>query len=109
MMKGIAHYLWESRLLHDLGLRTTDGKSLHILQPGRYDERRALFCEAKVKIGDEVWCGDIMLHNNAHTGKEVGTTVLNIFLNDTARAAQYDNGTAALNIECPEEDRKSVV
>lgn len=103
MMKGIAHYLWESRLLHDLGLRTTDGKSLHILQPGRYDERRALFCEAKVKIGDEVWCGDIMLHNNAHTGKEVGTTVLNIFLNDTARAAQYDNGTAALNIECPEE------
>lgn len=86
-----------------MDLRTTDGKSLHILAPGRYDERRALFCEAKVKIGDEVWCGDIMLHNGIHTGKGAESTVLNIFLNDTARAAQCNNGAATLNIEYPEE------
>lgn len=95
-------------MLHNQDLQTTDGKSLYILNPGKYDEDVALFREAKVKIGTEIWCGDIMLHHDAcHTEAENASRresiILNILLNDTASTTQCSNKAGILNIECPEE------
>ncbi len=99
-MNGILHYLWKSGLLQNTELQTSDGSSLTIIAPGYSDGKQPLFKEAKVKIDDKIWCGDVILHNKEYTSD---TTILYVTLNEKAKVAQSKNSVSRLNIECPEE------
>ena len=103
-MNGILHYLWKNGLLQNSELQTADGCSLTIITPGHSDDKEPVFKEAKVKIGDKIWCGDVALHSDdCDKGCETATTILNVTLNNKAKATTALNGTSWLNIECPEE------
>lgn len=63
MKESILHYIWQQKLFKAHGLRTTDGEELEIIDVGRLNvDAGPDFFNAKVKIGDTVWAGNIEIH-----------------------------------------------
>lgn len=62
MKENFLHYLWEYRLFKK-ELITVSGESVQILKPGqRNNDAGPDFFNAKVKIGDTIWAGNIEIH-----------------------------------------------
>jgi hypothetical protein len=63
MKEELLHYIWQSRRLLANAMYTKDGKTLEILHPGIYNRDAGPdFFNAKVKIGDTTWAGNIEMH-----------------------------------------------
>ena len=63
MKEEFLHFVWNTRRFNQRNLKTIDGQSVEILNYGKlnyYDGPD--FLEAKVKIGDIVWIGNIEIH-----------------------------------------------
>ena len=59
-------YVWQHRLLIQTDLTTVDGRSVTIIDPGRLNTNAGPdFFNAKVKIGDKMWAGDVEIHVRA--------------------------------------------
>lgn len=62
-MEKLLHYIWEQRLYKNRDLHTTTGTPVEILDPGyRNPNAGPDFFNAKVKIGNRVWAGNIEIH-----------------------------------------------
>ncbi len=58
-------YLWENKLLTG-NLKTIDGEDVEILHPGfRNSDSGPDFSDARLKIGDTTWAGNVEIHVNA--------------------------------------------
>ncbi len=58
-------YLWENKLLSQ-SLETTDGQTLEVLYPGsRNGDAGPDFFNARIKIGETLWAGNIEMHINS--------------------------------------------
>ncbi len=103
-MNGITHYLWKNGILNNSELRTTKGIPIHIISPGYDTDVENIFKEAKIKIGDKIWCGDVVMPGGkpAENGHGIGSTILYVTLNGQEEAS-IKSGTDILNIECPKE------
>lgn len=56
------YYLWENRLINN-NLKTTDGKQVEIFNPGfRNTDSGPDFLQAKIKIGETLWAGQVEIH-----------------------------------------------
>ncbi len=65
MKEEFIYYLWENRLLH-LDLKTTDNEDITILSVGiRNHDSGADFVNARIKIGDALWAGQVEIHVRA--------------------------------------------
>lgn len=65
MKEEFIYYLWENRLLH-LDLKTTDNEEITILSVGiRNHDSGADFVNARIKIGDALWAGQVEIHVRA--------------------------------------------
>ena len=63
MPEELLHYIWENRLYHTERLNTTAGEQLVIIDPGKRNSNAGPdFFNAKVKIGDTVWAGNVEIH-----------------------------------------------
>lgn len=62
-MNGVIYYIWQNRLLRNRELHTTDGKRMEIIDYGSWDESRGIVKNAKLKIGDKIYNGDVLLHS----------------------------------------------
>lgn len=59
-------YVWQHRLLLSSDLHTVDGRVVHVIDPGRLNtDAGPDFFNAKVKIGDRLWAGDVEIHVRA--------------------------------------------
>jgi hypothetical protein len=59
-------YIWENRLFISQKLKTTEGEQLEILNEGkRNTDSGPDFFNAKIKIGETIWAGNIEIHKNA--------------------------------------------
>jgi hypothetical protein len=59
-------YIWENRLFIAQKLKTTEGEQLEILNQGkRNTDSGPDFFNAKIKIGETIWAGNIEIHKNA--------------------------------------------
>jgi hypothetical protein len=59
-------YIWENRLFNADNLQTVNGESLEILNVGkRNTDSGPDFFNAKIKIDDTIWVGNIEIHKNA--------------------------------------------
>ena len=59
-------YVWENRLFAADNLKTVNGELLEILSIGkRNTDSGPDFFNAKIKIGDTIWVGNIEIHKNA--------------------------------------------
>ena len=76
MKEEFLHFVWRTQSFAKLPLTTSDGKVVHVEYPG-YLNRHAGpdFLDARVQIGEVLWCGPVELHVKAsdwllhgHTG-----------------------------------------
>lgn len=86
MKEEFLHYLWRFRLLQP-SLFTTRNEGVEVLSSGLYNtDAGPDFLQAKVKIGDTIWAGNIEIHIQAsdwnkhrhQTDKAYNTTVLHV-------------------------------
>ncbi len=84
------HYIWENRLFHGENLKTTDEQLLEILQIGkRNTDSGPDFFNARIKLNDTIWVGNIEIHKNSsdwkkhqhHTNKAFDNVILHVVEN----------------------------
>lgn len=65
-MEQLLHYCWKHRLFPANGLKTTDGEDVEVLDPGLHNRNSGPdFFNAKVKIGGQLWVGNVEIHDRA--------------------------------------------
>jgi len=65
-MEQLLHYVWKHRLYPAVGLTTTDGREVEVIDPGLHNRNAGPdFFNAKVKIGGTVWVGNVEIHDRS--------------------------------------------
>lgn len=110
-MEDILHYIWKFRLFQK-DLITTDGQSIEVIDVGLPNTNEGPdFFNAKIKIGDKVWAGNIEIHrrsdewvkHNHHTNKSYNSVILHVV--EKANCEVYnEQGQSILQCEitCPD-------
>jgi len=63
----LLQFIWQFQYFNKNELNTIDGESLQIIYAGNYNTNQGPdFLEAKIKIGNTLWIGNIELHLNAN-------------------------------------------
>lgn len=83
-MEKLLHYVWKHRLLPLKALLTTDGQPLEIIDPGLPNTNQGPdFFNAKVRIGETMWAGNVEIHlrssdwfRHGHDGDEAYDNVV---------------------------------
>ncbi|MDR2928425.1 MAG: DUF2851 family protein [Cytophagaceae bacterium] len=66
MTEELFHYLWRFRLYLPEMYKTSDGQALEIIHPGMPNKDAGPdFFNAKIKLGDTLWAGNVELHLKA--------------------------------------------
>ncbi len=100
MKEELLHFIWQSKMLMKQPLKTIDGKSLHIIQTGTLNSDAGPdFFNAKVKIEDTLWVGNIEIHlrssdwknHNHQTDKKYNNVILHVVYHHDMEIF-YDNG-----------------
>lgn len=83
----LLHYVWKFRLYPSDSLETTDGQRVEVIDPGMHNPHAGPdFFNAKIKIGDKVWAGDVEIHRTSdewvrhghHTDKAYNSVILHL-------------------------------
>lgn len=62
----LLQYLWQHRLCEPCDMFTTDGRRLHVIDPGRLNtDAGPDFFNAKIEIDGRVWAGNVEIHVRA--------------------------------------------
>ena len=62
-MEQLLHYVWKHRLLPLEPLRTVDGQTVEVIDPGLHNRNAGPdFFNAKVRIGGTMWVGNVEIH-----------------------------------------------
>lgn len=65
-MERLMHYVWQYRLVNPADMVTVDGRKVTVIDPGRHNtDSGPDFFNAKVRIGDRLWAGDVEIHVRA--------------------------------------------
>ena len=66
MTEDFLQFIWEHRLFETNNLKTTDGEKLEVVEQGtRNTDSGPDFFNAKVRIEDTLWVGNIEIHRNS--------------------------------------------
>tara|TARA_R110002050_G_scaffold102774_1_gene211611 strand:- start:49896 stop:51164 length:1269 start_codon:yes stop_codon:yes gene_type:complete len=66
MSEDFLHYVWKFKLFNLHQLKTTDGQEIEVVSVGDHNtESGPDFFNAKIKIGDLVWVGQVEMHLNS--------------------------------------------
>ena len=72
MNEDFLFYLWKFRLLVQ-GIKTTEGENIEIIQPGTLNQDAGPdFFDARIRIGNTLWAGNIEMHVNSSDWKKHG-------------------------------------
>jgi hypothetical protein len=76
------HYVWKFRLFDRTDLHTTDGEELEIFSVGIHNSDAGPdFQNARIRIGDTVWAGNVELHISSSDWQKHGHTSDNAYDN----------------------------
>lgn len=87
MSEKLLHFIWQHKLFFQNKLITTDGQEIEVLDVGKLNSDAGPdFFNAKVKIGETTWAGNIEIHINAsdwekhkhHTNKAYDSVILHL-------------------------------
>lgn len=87
MKESILHYVWQNKLFTSHNLKTTDGEQVEIIDVGRINtDAGPDFFNAKIKIADTIWAGNIEIHtfssdwnkHNHQSDKAYDTIILHV-------------------------------
>jgi hypothetical protein len=63
MNERLLQFIWQFQYFNKNELTTVDGTSLNVFHPGRFNHNQGPdFSEAKIKIGNTTWVGNIEIH-----------------------------------------------
>lgn len=63
MKESILHYIWQQKIFSNVGLKTTDGELVEIIDTGKLNtDAGPDFFNAKIKIGNTLWAGNVEIH-----------------------------------------------
>jgi hypothetical protein len=66
MKEDLLQFIWEFQYFNNSELQCTDGDRVQIIHPGTHNSNQGPdFKEAKIKINDIVWSGNVELHINS--------------------------------------------
>ncbi len=66
MKEDILQYIWKFQYYNNSNLLSTDGDAIQVIHPGAHNTNQgADFTQAKIKINDTVWAGNIEIHINS--------------------------------------------
>ncbi|MDR0333493.1 MAG: DUF2851 family protein [Dysgonamonadaceae bacterium] len=69
--ESLLHYVWKHKLYNPTSLSTSDGNSIEIIDPGIHNtDAGPDFFNAKIKIDDKVWAGNVEIHRDANDWKK---------------------------------------
>ncbi|MDR0657448.1 MAG: DUF2851 family protein [Mediterranea sp.] len=72
-MERLLHYVWKYKIYPLSGLKTTTNLPVEVIDPGLLNRDAGPdFFNAKVKIGDTLWAGNIEIHNQSSDWKRHG-------------------------------------
>ena len=72
-MEQLLHYVWKHKLFATAPLKTTEGVDVEVIDVGLHnDNAGADFFNAKVKLGDTLWVGNVEIHDMASQWFEHG-------------------------------------
>lgn len=109
MNKSI-HYLWKNDLLRFQKLSTTAGEEITIIDRGTEEIDKNIFSGAKIKIGDKIWAGDIVLHKKSSDWESeiqkkrslYNNVILHVTMqNDCEALRQHGEAVEQIEINCP--------
>lgn len=89
MNEAFLHFIWENQLFETENLKTDTGKTVQIVSRGYHNSDAGPdFFNAKIKIGEQVWAGNVEIHlkssdwkkHNHHTNKAYNSVVLQAVL-----------------------------
>jgi len=107
MKESILHYVWQHKLFTSQNLRTTDDEQVEIIDVGKYNtDAGPDFFNAKIKIGETLWAGNVEIHtvssdwkkHNHHTDKAYDSIILHVVLNAESEVYRID-GTRIPQLE----------
>jgi hypothetical protein len=76
------HYVWKFRLFDRIGLLTNDGEELEVLSAGLHNSDSGPdFHNARIRIGDTVWAGNVEVHLSSSDWQKHGHTTDNAYDN----------------------------
>lgn len=65
MKEELLQYLWQHKIFKQNNLRSTDGRDIHIINPGmKHHDAGPDFKQAVIRINDIIWAGDVEIHVN---------------------------------------------
>ena len=60
-MEQLLHYVWKHKMFPLSGLKTTDGHTVEVIDTGLHNMNSGPdFFNAKLKIGDTMWVGNVI-------------------------------------------------
>ena len=66
MKEEFLHFIWKHRLFQTSQLKTIEGESVEILQPGIHNLHAGPdFSEARIRIDDTLWVGSVEIHRKS--------------------------------------------
>lgn len=66
MPEKFLHYIWLNRLYYPIDLKTIDGETVEIINPGQSNSDAGPdFFNAQIKIGDVLWAGNVEIHTTS--------------------------------------------
>ncbi len=66
MKEDFLHFIWNNKLYQNDSLFTQDGESLQIVHQGRHNTNAGPdFFDARIRIGETLWAGNIEIHQRA--------------------------------------------
>lgn len=108
MNEKLLHFIWRFRLFNQQELFTTQGEKIELVHPGTYNtDSGADFQNAKIKIGNTLWAGNVELHLSAkdwfahkhETNEAYNNIILHVVNDATGPAALRANGEAIPTLE----------
>lgn len=117
MKESILHYIWQFRLFPAQDLKTTDGQTVEIIDVGKANtDAGPDFFNAKIKIDDTLWAGNIEIHTQSsdwikhrHTADKAYNNVILHVVNraDMNVFRTTGDAVAQLELEVPEHIRSN--
>ncbi len=107
MKESILHYVWQNKLFASQDIKTTDGERVEIIDVGRINtDAGPDFFNAKIKIGDTLWAGNVEIHtassewnkHNHQQDKAYDSVILHVVLHADSDVYRID-GTKIPQLE----------
>lgn len=98
-MEKIIQYMWQHRLWLPSPLKTVNGEPVEVLDPGMQNlDAGPDFFNAKVRIGNRTWAGNVEIHERASDWRRHGhdndraydSIILHVVTDDDARIKRHD-------------------